>query len=297
MRKARPGICAGRSRRQALEGLAETDSWLLWLELAALLPPWDVPEEYLERYLMEHFADDEDADETEEAEEWEPLLDPPSGPIDPNDDATFIRLQRSYAAVVSYLDAGLDVLLKELEDRQLLDEVLLIVTTDHGLPLGEHGVVGLGRLWLHDELTHLPLLIRLPKGEQSGRRVPALTQPVDLMPTLGEAFGLPLLPVHGHSLLPIARGTVEKVRDYACSALRIGEAIEWALRSPQWAYLSPLQLYAKPEDRWELNNVIQHHPELAEHVEAVLRGFMEATRRPGPLNPPELRDVETETTP
>jgi arylsulfatase A-like enzyme len=285
---------------QALEGLAETDNWLLWLELAALLPPWDVPAEYLERYLVEHFEEGEEVDETEE---WEPLLDPPTGPIDPNDDVTFIRLQRSYAAAVSYVDAALDILLKELEERRLLDEVLLIVTSDHGLPLGEHGVVGLCRTWLHDELTHLPLLVRLPKGEQAGRRVSTLTQPVDLMPTLREAFGLPPLPVHGHSLLPLAHATVVKVRDYACSGLRISEAVEWALRSREWAYLLPLndsartaQLYAKPEDRWELNNVVQHHPELAEHVEAVLRGFMEAARRPGSLNPPELRDVETDVT-
>jgi arylsulfatase A-like enzyme len=280
---------------QALEGLAETDSWLLWLDLAALLPPWEVPEEFLERYLAEPVEED---DEEEAPEALEPLLDPPAGSIDPRDDLTFIRLQRTYAAAVSYLDAGLHVLLKELEGRHLLDDVLLIVTTDHGLPLGEHGAVGLSRARLHDELTHLPLLMRLPKGEQAGRHVSALTQPVDLMPTLLDAFGLPPAPVHGHSLLALARGTAEKVRDYACSGQRVGEAVEWALRSPGWAFLLPpggaAQLYVKPDDRWELNDVVQHHPELAEHVEAVLRGFVEATRRPGPLQPPALRDVEAE---
>ncbi len=54
------------------------------------------------------------------------------------------------------------------------------------------------------------------------------------------------------------------------------------------------RLYAKPDDRWELNDVIQHHPVLAEHVTAVLRDFVAATRRSGPLQPPELRDVEAE---
>ncbi len=287
---------------QALESLAETDSWLLWLELSSLLPPWDAPDEFLERYLTDHVEDDEEAEEADaESEALEPLPDPPAGPIDPRDDLTFIRLQRTYADAVSYLDAGLDLLLKELEERGLLDEVLLIVTTDHGLPLGEHGVVGLSRAWLHDELTHLPLLMRLPKGEQAGRRVPALTQPVDLAPTLLSAYGLPPAPMQGHDLLPLARGTVEKVRDYACSGLRVGEEVEWALRSAEWGFLLPLseaerpaRLYVKPDDRWELNDVTQHHPELVQHVEAVLRGFVEAARRPGPLRPPELRDVEAE---
>src|SRR5262249_15327010 len=288
---------------QALEGLAETDSWLLWLELAVLLPPWDVHEEFLERYLVEYGGGGEGGEEGDgEPEAREPLPAPPAGPINPDDDLTFIRLQRSYAGAVSYLDAGLGLLLKELEERRLLDDVLLIVTADHGLPLGEHGIVGLCRAWPHDELTHLPLLVRLPKAEQAGRRVLALTQPVDLMPTLLDAFGLPPVPAHGHGMLPLARGTAEKVRDYACTGLRVGGAVEWALRSPEWAFLLPLrgeagepqrapQLYVKPDDRWELNDVIQHHPALAEHFEAVLRGFVAATRQPGPLRPPELSDV------
>jgi arylsulfatase A-like enzyme len=286
---------------QALEGLAESDSWLLWLDLAALLPPWDVPDELLERYLAEQGAEDE----ADEQEVLEPLLDPPAGPIDPHDDQTFIRLQRTYAAAVTYLDAALEVLLKELEERRLLDDVLLILTTDHGLPLGEHGVVGLRGAWPHDELAHLPLLVRLPKAEQAGRRVLALTQPVDLMPTLLEAFGLPPAPAHGHSLLPLARGTAEKVRDYACTGVRVGGAVTWSLRSPEWAFLlpprgeadGPARLYVKPDDRWQLNDVAQHHPALTEHIETVLGGFVEATRRPGPLAPPELRDVETEQIP
>ena len=89
------------------------------------------------------------------------------------------------------------------------------------------------------------------------------------------------------------------MRDYACSGLCVGDTVEWALRSPEWAFLLPLheaartaQLYAKPDDRWELNNVLQHHPALAERLEAVLRGFVEATRLPGSLRPPELLDVE-----
>jgi arylsulfatase A-like enzyme len=286
---------------QALEGLAETDNWLLWLDLAALLPPWDVPDDFLRHYATE----DAEAEDEEESEALEPLPDPPMGRFDPDDELTFLRLQGTYAAAVAHLDAALGVLLRELKGRRLLDEVLLILTTDHGLPLGEHGVVGPDPPRLHDELVHLPLMMRLPKAEQAGRRVPALTQPVDLAPTLLDAFGLPPASMHGHSLLPLARGEVEKVRDYACSGLQVGENVECALRSPQWAFIlpprgeaggpaRPAQLYVKPDDRWEVNDVIQHHPELAEHIESVLRGFVEATRRPGPLQPPELRDVEAE---
>jgi arylsulfatase A-like enzyme len=287
----------------ALDGLA-AGPWLLWLDLATLLPPWDVPAGFLERYLAEGGGDEDEEEAEGEPEALEPLTDPAAGPLDPGDDRTFLRLQRTYAAAVSYLDAGLDLLLKELEERRLLDDVLLVVTSDHGLPLGEHGAVGLCRPWLHEELIHLPLLLRLPGGAEAGRRVAALTQPVDLAPTLLDAFGLPPPPpAHGHSLLPLARGAVPQVRAYACAGLRVGDGLEWALRTPEWAFLLPLrpaageaprppQLYVKPDDRWEVNNVVQHHLELAEHLEQTLRGFVEATRRPGRLEPPQLRAVE-----
>ncbi len=306
--------------QEALDGVADSENWLLWLELATPLPPWDVPEGYLVRYLLDR-DDDEEEEEEEEDEEWvedegedeeqdededeepeeeidvpEPIVDPAIGPLDPDDDRTFLRLQRTCAGAVTYLDAGLGLMLEELQRRGLLDEVLLIVTGDHGFPLGEHGVVGPCRPWLHDELVHVPLLLRWPGRLPAGRRVAGLTQPVDLMPTLLDAFGVPPPVVHGHNLLPLARGEVDRVRDYACSGLRMGESLEWALRSPEWAYLLPLRgdparaprLYVKPDDRWEVNDVAQHHLELCERLAEVLRVFVEATRRPGPLRPPEL---------
>jgi arylsulfatase A-like enzyme len=288
----------------AVEDLASRDRRLVWVELATLLPPWDVPRDFLERYLQAEPQEDEE-DEEDDPEPLDPLADPVPGPLEPPAGLTFVRLQRTYAAAVSCLDAGLGRLFEQLRERSLLDDLLVILTTDHGLPLGEHGVVGLSRPWPHEELIHLPLLVRLPGGADAGRRVAALTQPVDLLPTLLDAFGLPPPPVHGHSLLPLARGEREQVRSYACSGLRIGASAEWALRSPGWSFLLPLgaaadgpprppQLYVKPDDRWEVNNVLQHHLELAEHLEQTLRTFVTAAGRPGPLQAPELRDVEAE---
>ena len=75
----------------------------------------------------------------------------------------------------------------------------------------------------------------------------------------------------------LIRGEVSQVRPYACSLLRTGSGEEWALRTLEWAFFlqecsphdSPrrVQLFAKPEDRWEVNDVSQHHQELAEEME------------------------------
>jgi arylsulfatase A-like enzyme len=261
-----------------------------------------VPDEFLEIYFRGERSDEEEEEEGE-SELSEPLTNPPTGPLDDPDDSLFLRIQGSYAAAVTYLDDGLGVLLEAMRETGLLDHFWLMVTSDHGQALGEHGIVGSYRPWLHDELIHLPLLVRPPDAAEAGRRVAALTQSVDLMPTLLDVFGLPIPPVHGRSLLPLLHANGAPLRGYACSGLRAGEAVEWALRTPEWAYLLPVhgaaddparlpRLYVKPDDRWEVNNVLQHHLELGEHLEQVLRGFVEASRRPGLLEPPVLRDIE-----
>jgi arylsulfatase A-like enzyme len=277
----------------ALERLERRDNWLLWIDLASLLPPWNVPADFLEAFFSEAAEEDDEDDEEadEETEESEPLTfltDVPSGPIDRADDYLYVNLQASYAAAVSNLDGGIGQLLQALGGLEGGDDILLIVTTDTGQNLGEHGIVGTCRPWLHDELIHLPLLLRLPGAAEGGRRVSALTQAVDLAPTLADWFQAPLDDVPGRSLLPLARGAIESIRPYAYAALQVGEAIEYALRTPEWAFLLPIkpstddperapQLYVKPDDRWEVNNVLQHHLELAEQLERTLRDFVTST--------------------
>jgi arylsulfatase A-like enzyme len=288
---------------EVLDRLAERDGWLLWLDLATLLPPWDLPDEFLEPFFTDEEEEEEEgeaeADEEEEEGEPEeplsPVREPEVGPIDPADDRLFLGLQSTCAAAVSYLDAGVGQLLDALRERPGGEEIVVVFTADCGLPLGEHGTVGLVRPWPHEEVIHVPLLLRLPGC--AGRRVAALTQAADLAPTLAELFGVSVPEAQGHSLLPLARGQAERVREYACAGGRVGDEVEWCLRAPEWAFLLPAngaqagrgpQFYVKPDDRAEVNNVLQHHLDRAEGLERTLRDFVAAAARPGPLVPPPL---------
>ncbi len=301
---------------KALKKLAKQDRGLLWIELATLLPPWNAPADFLESYFQteeegeegdeeveedgEDEADEEDEDEDESEvheppeateEPVEPLPEPPLGPVDANDDELYDRAQCTYAAAVSYLDAGIGLLLEKV--RALGDDTLFLVLSDVGFPLGEHGVVGVDGSPPHEELIHLPMLVRLPHGAEAGRRVTGLTQAVDVAPTLAEAFGLHAPDTHGRSLWPLLRGESEKVRDYLVAA-----AAGMCLRTPQWAFLLPAadsgckpQLFVKPEDRSEVNDVMQHHLEWAEYLQQLLGEFMTATHRPGTFEAPALREI------
>jgi arylsulfatase A-like enzyme len=286
-----------------LEKLTAKDDALVWVRLPNLAPPWQIPEQYLEQNSAVEEPDEQESNDVDqtEPEPLKPWLDPPRGPLDTNDElACWQRLQITYAAAVSHVDTAVGLLLQQIDDADLGGDLLVCVTADRGLALGEHGFIGDWRPWLHEELVHLPLILRLPNHAQAGRRVRALTQPVDLLPTLLAAFDADVSPeLHGHSLLPLAHGQVERVRDYACSGLAGGDRLEWALRTLQWAYLLPVrqavddaprsaQLYVKPDDRWEVNNLLQHHLELAEGLEQTLRGFVDAAQKPGVLAPPPL---------
>jgi arylsulfatase A-like enzyme len=276
---------------EALDRLASCKDWLLRLDLDLLLLPCNIPQEFLSRY----------ATEAEEADAGQ-LLSSTTG-FDPRDSEERVLLARQnrYAGVVTYLDRIWGQALHELAERGLLEETVILLTSDSGQAVGEVAAPSGSRLWLHDDLIHIPLIMRLPGKAEAGRRIPALTQPVDLLPTLIEAFGLPMAVVHGYSLLPLARGQRTIIREYACAGLRTGGGAEWALRSPAWGFLLPVsaadapiqpELYVKPDDRWEVNNVRQHHHELAERLEQTLRDFVEATRHPGPLRPPALPNLQ-----
>lgn len=269
-----------------LDRLGAEPRWLLWVETDRLVPPWVIPDELFEAYI-----EDDDEDEDDEADPVEPLPDPPAGPVPRDDLAAWNRLHASHAAAVTALDADLGVLFEQLRSRSLDQTAAWLVTADYGHPLGEHGQVGVYRPWLHEELVHLPLMLRLPGAAEAGRRVPALTQPADLMPTLLDLFGgEPPADLDGHSLLPLARGEAESVREFAVSGLEVNGAAEWAIRTADWAYLLPGPqpdgdppreplLFEKPDDRWEVNDLRSRNLERADELEATLRNSLPGESR------------------
>jgi hypothetical protein len=276
---------------------------LVQVELSALLPPWKPPERFVEPYFAPHAEEDEGEEEDEgdgdtplpeeEEEEppLEPVFDPPAGEIEEDDDV-ILAIQTTYAAAVTWVDSTLAGLLGELPD-----DVAVILTADHGQALGEHGVVGPVRAWLHDEIVHVPLMLYGP-GWRAGHRVPALTQSIDLAPTVAELFGASLEGAHGVSLLPLLALEDANPRDYACMGLRVGDRVEWALRTPGWALLlsaeakSEPRLYVKPDDRCEVNDVAMRHVERADELGGTLRAFIAAAAKPGPLAAPPLPEED-----
>lgn len=104
-----------------------------------------------------------------------------------------------YDEALLKVDAHLGKLLAHLRERGLYDEAVIVVTGDHGEHFGP-GVYGHGVM--HEDVLHVPLLVKLPHGEHGGRAVSAPVALVDVYPTLLDLAGVPADParLHGSSL-------------------------------------------------------------------------------------------------
>lgn len=252
---------------------------VVWVEGPDLFPPWNLPEEVLHSYF-------------EEEEGFEPLPAPAVGAVVPNEE-DLDRLQRTFAAAVTYFDAQLEAVVEAWEDD---GDGLLIVTGRCGLPLGEHGVVGEVRPPLYEELVHVPLLVRFADRRSAGLRVLGLTQPVDLAAWILEVLRLEVPPhFQGRSLTPLLEETRESIRPAAVSVCGAGEDEVWALRTEEWALVPRSAgtdtmpgLFRKPEDRWEANDLAVQNLDLTDALAATLSRLPEILRRERPPDDADL---------
>jgi len=107
-----------------------------------------------------------------------------------------------YDGEVRYADDQLGRLLAALASREQADRTVVLVTSDHGEELDDHGSME-GHQWtLYDEVLHVPLILRTPDGPR-GRTVDALVEILDIAPTLLALAGIDPPPdFRGRSLLP-----------------------------------------------------------------------------------------------
>ncbi len=99
-------------------------------------------------------------------------------------------LIRAYRGEVRYADAQVGRLVERLRSLGVLDETAIVVSSDHGEGLGDHGLLEHGAN-LHDELVRVPLVLRAP-GLPQGRRLAGSAQLEDLAPTLLSLAGVPV---------------------------------------------------------------------------------------------------------
>ncbi|QDU68329.1 sulfatase [Engelhardtia mirabilis] len=123
------------------------------------------------------------------------------------DQAQIEAVGAMYDGGIRYVDSKLEAWLGQLDGRGLLEETLVVVTSDHGESLALRDGQMSGHGGVFQDGLHVPLLLRLPGGERGGTRVTDTAGLVDLAPTILAAVGLDFdegLP--GRSLLEAESG-------------------------------------------------------------------------------------------
>lgn len=165
---------------------ATADNWLLQLELFDPHEPFFTHQHYKDRYPHDYDGPEFDWPA------YRKVTEPP---------AQVDHARYEYAALVSMCDRSLGRVLDAMDAHDLWDDTLLIVNTDHGFLLGEHGWWAKSVQPWFNELVHLPMFMWDPRtGDRGGSRAD-LAQTIDIAPTVLRWFGLePTDDMQGHDL-------------------------------------------------------------------------------------------------
>jgi len=159
-----------------------------------------------------------------------------------------------YDAEISYADEHFGDVLGVLEKKKVLDDTIIIFTSDHGEALkGEHGVY-FDHMDAYEQTSHVPLFVWGPNRVKR-RRIESFVQHNDLAPTILEAFGVEVPESYdGKSLWPVLDGHSSGHRDFAVTNQGLWSA-QRAYRTREWTLVRTYaqgMLVDSPE--WELFN-------------------------------------------
>ena len=196
-----------------------------------------------------------------------------------------LGISQAYAGQVSLLDVCVGALLEFLHESPTGQKTLLTLASARGFPLGEHRRVGAYDESLYGELVHVPLWLRFPDSLGQGARSHALVRPADLRSTLLDWWGIadPPQSPGAASLMPLVREETEWIRDRLCiveGGRAPTEGWSRAIRTPAWylRHAAEPELYAKPDDRWEVNDVADRCDEVVGLLEKALIEYEHSLR-------------------
>ena len=175
-----------------LEHNHQADNWHLHLELFDPHEPFDCPQRYRDLYedswKGEHYT-------------WPDYL-----PVDPEADSpeAIAHIRKCYAATLTMVDTWLGKFLDKIDELGIQDDTVIVLTTDHGFLLGDHGYWAKNYMFDYEKLVHIPLIVSGPESLVRRGREEALSTTIDLVPTFLDLHGCSVPEtVQGRSLLPL----------------------------------------------------------------------------------------------
>jgi arylsulfatase A-like enzyme len=213
-------------------------------------------------------------------------------------DEEFKILESLYDAEQEYLDHKIGEIYKFLIEEGILEDTILIITSDHGENIGDHGLFG-HILCVYDTVVHVPLIIRYPKRFPVAKRVKQRVQSHDIFKTIMDIIDKNNN-IEGYSLLPESiENNPERIVISELMGLNVAVNLskaqekfpdvdvykyDFGLKAiylNKYKYIKNLdngqnELYVLSEDPDEKTNVIKEHPNLEKILDETISNWVES---------------------
>lgn len=262
-------LCAKVFRKAAqwLEDSVDNQPFFLWIDSFDPHEPWDPPRAYADKYCPDYEGKDfimHNAGKKASQEEIE-------------------RTKALYFGEVSFVDKWVGHLFEKLDKLNLWDDTIVIVTSDHGTQILDHGGFGKGAGKLHPFNTRINWLVRHP--DLSGKSIDAFVQSHDLMPTALHLLGIEYTFCDGENVWSLVTGERESIRNHVITGWagwNNGPAMGRAsVRDMEWNYTvsvgekdSNPELFHLPSDSEEKKNVADEYPEIVANQRGRLESIL-----------------------
>ncbi len=167
------------------------------------------------------------------------------------------RHAAEYCALITHMDAQIGRVLDKLDELGLRENTIVILNSDHGHMIGEHGFAMKG-VTMHEGVAKIPTVIRWPGKIEENSKSDALVSNVDFLPTILDVLNISDKDKNlvGKSMKPLFYGENESIRD--CVFLHWDD-FGWGIVEKEWKLTfydgnEQGELYYLPEDPYEKNN-------------------------------------------
>jgi arylsulfatase A-like enzyme len=193
-----------------------------------------------------------------------------------------IVIQR-YDGEVAYTDEQIGRLLNSLEELGMIRNTLVVLTSDHGEGLGEHGEKTHG-YFTYEGTLQVPLIFSMPGKVPQGEVYSGLFRLIDIAPTVTDILGIEgrgNLEFQGKSLFPFDGGEGVEVSYFESAMTYI--VFNWValrgVRSREWKYISAPreELYDLVTDPLEGNNLVDQMPQVADSLREIMEEIITST--------------------
>jgi arylsulfatase A-like enzyme/Tfp pilus assembly protein PilF len=206
----------------------------------------------------------------------------PHAPYEPPSPYDLEYAGREYDGEIAYTDHVLGELLEKLDQLELTEKTLIVLTSDHGEGLGEHREKTHG-IFIYDSTLRVPLIFSNPKILPENKVISDQVALIDVMPTILDLMDLgPMPETEGNSLRSVLSGK-KSVPDRYCYIESVAAMMDrnWAplqgIRTKEWKYIDApvpelFDLLSDPEENY---NIVEKKPELARRFQKELQNAIE----------------------